>query len=575
MTTHNSTIATRLATRIGRRVAGHSERGVAMLIALVFMIIMAGVGTVIVSTILGQVSPSNLSQKSTQTVYAAQAGMQAALSRFRAATLTNAMGVVQTDGLGNPLGDPSKLPCSVAGTLDPTTPADGTGYVVTIWYYSTDPTFQTSAWQSNPANQIACSTTTGVISTAINPVKYALLTSTGAGNLLPGASTGSTAGNRSLSAVYEFKVSTVNIVGGYIYDYNDSQNYCLSAVTATVGSFVQFLPAAQCTTANSALQLWSYNGDYEIKLASTTTNGAAGLCITGPPSGATTTQNAVLATCIASGNTRWNQLWTWYGSNTWEGSNPTITGLSTWNLGFTSASPLTGQLLQVIAGGTSNGFSPSTEVGAGASGLATEEVINYEEFGRCMDVDGQPIPASNANDLITYPCKQDPTSNGSNITWNQKFYYTEPPVTNPLTVSQGPQAIIVNDDTATRTIPATPSALPSANQFCVVPVGYPTLPAAGTLVVVKACPSLTGYQIWTRVYTQTAANGGYGASYLFTTPGAGATTLCLQTDSTKTDGGGWSEMDVVACVANDLAQKWNAPPNYTNSDVGGYKEIGG
>jgi hypothetical protein len=91
---------------------------------------------------------------------------------------------------------------------------------------------------------------------------------------------------------------------------------------------------------------------------------------------------------------------------------------------------------------------------------------------------------------------------------------------------------------------------------------------------VKACPSLTGYQIWTRVYTQTTAAGGYGASYLFTTPGAGSSTLCLQTDSTKTSNG-WSEMDVVACVANNLAQKWNAPPNYTNSDIGGYKEIGG
>jgi type II secretory pathway pseudopilin PulG len=576
------TIATRMATRIARRIAGHSERGVAMLIALVFMIIMAGVGTVIVSTILGQVSPSNLSQKSTQTVYAAQAGMQAALSRFRAATLTNAGGVVQTDGLGNPLGDPSKLPCSVAGTLDPTTPADGSGYVVTIWYYSTDPTFQTAAWQSNTANQISCSPTTGVVSTAINPVKYALLTSTGTGNLLPGASAGSTAGNRSLAAVYEFKVSTVNIVGGYIYDYNDAQNYCLSAVAPVgVGSTIQFLPAAQCNVANTALQLWSYNGDYEIKLASTTTNGAAGLCITGPSSSSsTTTQNAVLATCIATGTTRWNQLWTWWGSNTWEGSNSTITALSSWNLGFTSASPLTHQLLQVIAGGTSNGFSPSTSVGAGAAGVATEEIINYQEFGRCMDVDGQPIPASDASDLITYPCKQDPTftstgQTGENITWNQKFYYTEPPVTNPLTATQGPQAIIVNDDQSTRYIPTTPSSLPSANQFCVVPVGYPTLPAAGTLVVVKACPSLTGYQIWTRVYTQTAALGGYGASYLFTTPGAGSTTLCLQTDSSKTDGGGWSEMDVVACVASDLAQKWNAPPNYTNSDVGGYKEIGG
>jgi type II secretory pathway pseudopilin PulG len=567
----NSTMAARLAGRVARRIAGRSERGVALLIAIMFMIVMAGLGTVIVSTILGQVSPTFLSQKNTQTVYAAQAGMQAALSRFRAATLTNAGGVVQTDSLGNPLGDPSKLPCSVAGTLDPTTPADGTGYTVTIWYYSTDPTFQTSAWQANPLNQVACSPTTGVISTSINPVKYALLTAVGTGNKLPG-SADATIGNRQVAAVYEFKVSTVNIAGGYIYDYDDNGAYCLKAASSSPGATISFVPAAQCTTANSALELWSYNGDYEIKLASTTVNGAAGQCITGPPSSSTnSTQNALLAGCVAAKPTNWNQLWTWYGSNTWEGSNPTVTGLSSWNLGFTSASPLTGQLLKVIYNGTSGGFSPSTAVGAGAAGQANEEIVNYLEFGRCMDVDGQPIPPSSAPDLIDYPCKQDPTSGGANITWNQKFYYTEPATGVP---SAAAQAIIVSDNQSTRYVPTDPSTLGSAYQFCMVPSGYPVLPTAGTLVLMKACPSTTGYKIWTRVYTQTVANGAYGTSYRFETPGAGGTTLCLQADSTKTSGG-WSKLDVAACVANNLAQKWNAPPNYTTSQLGGYKEIGG
>jgi Tfp pilus assembly protein PilX len=557
----------RRVSRTARELAGQSERGVAMLLAIMFMIVMAGLATVIVSTVLGQMSPTNLQVKNTQTVYAAQGGMQAALSRLRAAVLLDSSGNPKTDGFGNPLGDPSKLPCSVSGTLDPTTPSDGVGYTVTIWYYSTDPTDQTSAWQSNSSNQIACSPTTGVVSTATNPAKFALLTSTGSGNALPGSSNAAL-GNRSMAAVYEFKVSTINITGGYIYDYNDNSNYCLSALSATVGSTIQFLPAAQCTTANSALQLWSYGVDYEIKLTSTTTNGAAGLCITGPPSSSSSgTQNALLAACIASPSTsRWNQLWTWYGSNTWEGSNSAITGLSSWNLGFTAATPLTGQLLHVQSG-TAGAFSPSTAVGAGAAGKANEEIVNYLEFGRCMDVTGQPIPPSNATHLIAYPCKQDPTSSGANITWNQKFYYTEPPVN---TASTSPETIIVSDDTNTRTVPTDPSTLPSSNQFCVVPVGFPTLPATGTLVVMKACSSTTSYKIWKRVYNTSL----YDTSYLFTTPGAGGTTLCLQTDNTKLDSG-WSELDIVTCVANSLAQKWNAPPNYTTSELGGYKEIPG
>jgi type II secretory pathway pseudopilin PulG len=593
----NSTSGYRLSEKLARRLLPNGdERGVAMLMAIAFMIVVAGLSTVIVSTILGQVAPTALEQKQTQTVYAAQAGMQAALGRFRAAVLTNSSGVVQTDTLGNALGDPTKLPCSLSGTLSPTTPADGQAYSVVITYFDADPTYESTTWQTDTSvpnsDRLACNSTlpsgqpgAGVTSTAAHPVKFALLTSTGIGKPLPRTSSTSTVGNRSVTAVYQFKVSTVNIVGGLINDYDDGGAFCLSAVRAQAGSSIQFLPATQCTTANKALQLWVYDVDYELKLASSIANGLPGLCITGPVHASDTlNQSALLEPCISGSVTRWNQLWDWYGSNTWAGTNSTITPTGTppntttdsgWNLGtgYAAGTDLSYKPLLVMKSGTIGGFSPTTAVGAGAAGYNTNEMVNYLEFGRCADDTGENPGATH---MITYPCKQDPAADANaGIKWNQKFYYTEPPAQLaglddqyparpvPLTGTQARQQITVIDTVAPTT------------KYCLTWASSATKPTAGALVVLKACPTTTTYQNWVRVYN----TGDYSTSYTFTTPGlttgGAATTLCLEVNPSVVDSsGGWSEMDLAVC-SGSLAQKWNAPAAYVASELGGYKEIGG
>jgi hypothetical protein len=557
--------ATRISRRLANRIApDSSESGVALLSAILFMIIMAGIGTVIVGTVLGQVSPTYLDQKSTQTVYAAQSGMQAALSRFRAAVATDGAGHVVTDTNGNAIGDPTKLPCSLSGTLDPTTPANGIGYSVAIYYYSTDPTYLATTAVPVPPGNLPCSAGGGVTSTTTNPVKFALVLSSGTGNTLPGAASTSTAGNRSLGAVYQFKVSTVNIAGGLINDYNSGGAYCLSAVSAAPGSPIQFLPASQCTDANKALDLWIYYSDYEIKLASSFANGAQGLCITGPVApGSANPQTAVLQTCVSApdGN-RWNQLWSWVGSNSWQGQSlvNVPAGPTSWYLGTgqNAGANLIGKYLLVQNSGNNGGFSPSTSVGAGAASYNTHQLVNYLEFGRCADVTSGTIGNTF---MISYPCKQDPTSGGANLNWNHKWYYTEPPaqLAGPLDV-QGPQQIVVNTDNLA------PSTDPGAN-YCLY-VGTPTT-VVGSMVTFTPCATTTTHVIWTRVFN----TGTYASSYTMTTLATNGTTLCLQADSTKLYLG-WSELDLAVCNGS-LAQKWNAPATYVASEVGGYKEIGG
>jgi hypothetical protein len=542
---HNETAAMRLRRRFLERADGKGESGVAMLTAILFMIIMAGIATIIVSTVLGQVKPSYIAQKSTKTIYAAQAGMQASLAMIRSVAKT-------PDATGHVYGDATKLPCTVTGRAN--AQGDGFSYLVTITYYTIDPTHQSDGWRNSAANQLNCGPG-GVTPTTGAPVLgFAFLVANGAGPAIPGITNTKTA-DRSLAAVYAFQVANVNIAGGRILDYTST--FCLAADSATLNSTIHFKSASKCapSATNDALQLWIYDTDYEIKLASTTVAGYPGgaLCITGAAAG-----NATLTTC-ATDDSRWSQLWGWVGSNNWQGQTHTspisASGPSSLHLGAAGAVG-DGTILQVTTAGGS--FAPSAAVGAAAAGVAKNEIVNYAQFGRCADVAAEQV----SNHLgIAYPCKQDP-SGGANFTWNQKWIYSEPvpsvPPAAPVT-STPPQQIYVN-----AVAPSVPG------KYCMTPPT--TSPKSGDLVTFVLCSSTT-YKIWTRVYD----TGVYTDSYLFTTPttAANGSILCLAVDPTKLySSGNWSEITVATCNGTDL-QKWNAPPTYAASTVGGYREIAG
>lgn len=540
------TAAGRLRRAIARRIGARAdEAGFAILSAIVFMIIMAGIGTVILTVVLAQVVPSYIAQKNTKTVYAAQAGMQASLGILRS--------VSKTDVTGKVFGDPSKLPCAVSGGLNPSS-SDGLGYSVTIQYYSTDPTGQSDGWLSS--NQLPCAAGAGVTTSSSSPLKFALLESHGTGPALPGT-TDTSAANRSIAAVYAFNYTTENVPGGRVYDYNDSNKYCMSAVppagftTAQIGSKIQFLSGAACAASatNDPLQLWVYDTDYEIKLASTLVGAPlVPLCITGPV-GTTDPQNATLQQC-ASGTTRWNQLWSWQGSNTWEGMNSGITDLSGWYLstGKAAQAVLNPTDYLKVTKTTGGGFSPSTAVGAAAAGVAKDEIVNFKEFGRCTDATNEQW---NYVFMITYPCKQDPTG-GVNLDWNQKWYYTEP--TAPAPSKTGEQIYVYASNTVQN----------ASTKYCLT---RPASITAHAYVTFQTCGgSYTAAQTWTRVYD----SGTYTTSYLFTSPDS---TLCLAADATPSQlYAGWSTVTVATCDGSD-AQKWNAPVTSSGSVVGGYKEI--
>jgi hypothetical protein len=513
-------------TRLGRTTAaraGEGERGVAMLSALLFMVIVLGLSVVLVSSVLSQAAPAALAQKNTRTIYSAQAGLQTALGIMRSIPAAPSNGVVY--------GTPSKLPCTLTGNADGV--ADGVTYSVTVSYYSADPTGLSGTALTSLA--ISCPVSTSP--------KFAIITSKGQGSAALGVSN-IAAGNRTLSALYTFNVSNVNIPGGRILD--STSQFCLNAVTASVGSKVQFTKSC----ANDATQLWIYDTDYELKLASTKVGASPGLCITGPLTPTDATQDALLQTCLASTDAgRWNQLWSWTGSYTWQGQNLDIaSGPSSWNLGFPGTVSST-TFLQVV-NGLSGTFTPSTLIGAGAAGYNTHQLVNYKEFGRCADVTGEAIGATA---MISYPCKQDPTGTGKNLKWNHHWYYKEAPMygppANPLLASSVSTTIYVN--------------LTNVNtaQYCLQSPTGGAAPFFPTFVLCDGSAS----QNWKRTYD----TGTYSTSY-WIQDNLGR---CLQTDPTQLYKSNYSELDVASCNGGD-AQKWNAPPAVVSSDVGGYKEIG-
>jgi hypothetical protein len=540
-----------------------SESGVAMLTAILFMIIMAGVVSMILGVVTTQIVPSYTAQKATKTVYSAQAGIQATLAIMRSASK------VQTiNGIPTVVGDITKLPCTMSATPTDGT-VDGNQYSVTIAYYATDPTPHAtdSTWLLN--NKIAC--TSGPSSTP----KFALISSAGTASQVP---VSASIGNRSITAVYQFKISNVNIPGGLIT--NTGATACLQAATAAANSKIGWVPIASCgqTSTNANLQLWSYTKTWQIALASSQIGGAQGICITGSvpssPAG-TTTVAATLQACVTD-STRWNQLWSWTGAYTWVGELQDISGPNTnpktpgTNPSQVIGSYLTpgvpdgtspiGKFLQVSTTVTGT-LAPTSLVGAGGAQYSTHQLVNYAEFGRCTDVTNEVI----ANPyMISYPCKQDPTGGTTYITWNQKWYYCEASDTSstcvgpPAVQSTAQQIYVYLNDNVSQKYCLTTTTTPNATTGNL----YPYFAACATSGTLKQ------QQLWNRTYN----TGTFQTSYWMQDING----KCLGANSSDlfATSPAISKITVSTCTGNDN-QKWNAIPTYVGGTVGGYREISG
>ncbi len=513
-----------------------NDDGIAMVTAVMAIVVTGMFSLVLLSLVMSQSIPTRYEAAAGQTVFGAETGINAVIGQIRNAE-------APPDATGAVYGDRTQLPCTTQGTV---TGANGeVTYDATIDYFLDDPGGQTEAWRA--ANALNCNPGSG----PSQDPSYAVITSTGTGQVVEGV--GEDGSARTIQVIYEFQVTNSNIPGGYIYSLDFSitpDRYCLQAEAAVAGSPIHYLPASLCGT-DDTRELWIYDTDYRIKLASSTvpSTGLTPLCITGTPQGGTPVR-ATLQDCKAPTDpARWNQLWSWEGGAHWRGQlNPISSGYSNAWLSSGQTGDPNGRDLYVWNQSAANrewgSFDPDPRVGAGAASYTTRQMVNYLEFGRCADVTHTNV---NEPEMITYPCKQDPDPAQTRLAWNHKWYYTEP----PAAVGQlGPQQIYVLQN--------------GTNKYCLQSTGT----EGGHVTFTSACNTSLKNQRWTRY----ADTGSYSTSYTFV-DGYGR---CLDLGPWYRVGTAneepWSTMVTNTCNTS-LSQKWNAPPNTISASVEGYWEM--
>lgn len=508
------------------------ESGAAMVTALLAILITATMSMIALAVIMNQVMPTSYLQTSSQTIFAAEAGVQSALGQIRTAE--------GAPGLFGTYGDTGLLPCTLSG---PVTGSSGDlTYTVTLRYFEDNPTGMSESWLA--ANEFGCPL-------GLNETPgFALITSTGYG--LPVAGLDASASNRQVQAVYEFQVTNSNLPGGLIFSFDDRAQYsgksCLEAENPIAGSRIRYVGVDDCGTDDDR-QLWIYSKSYQLQLAVTTIPSLGypePLCMTRPSSGGS--GGVTLEPCRTD-STRWNQLFSWNGNLGFTGQRPDIADYASiyFMSSYGTVNDPTGSYLNV---GTSSAarvawgsFEPDARVGAGNASALTRQIVNYLQFGRCFDVTRQ-NPTSYPY-LIIYPCKQDP-SGGSKLDWNHKFFYTEPPGN---VGSSGPQQIYFLQNGSTK--------------WCLTSPGS----SGGRVGFTTACNASATNQRWTRY----ANTGDYATSYTFVDAYGKCMDLGAPAETTG-DLSIWATVGTATCSGGE-GQKWNAPPDAVSASVGGYQEI--
>lgn len=528
------TAFTALARRRMQDLRADGDRG-SLVLAMLVTLVATSVAALILPLFITSADAARFDDRRARQLAAAQSGVETSLARIRAAVDATSSGLI------------GSLPCatlvgSVLGTADLRYRAD-------ITYYSSDPgLLTTSAALTAATVQCATDVVGGVVKSLGTRTTPAFARISSQGTDAPG--TAFPAGRtRTVNATYVVKTTNSNIVGGLfrVNKLSTSKDLCLDAGSApfTAGRAVTM----ETCSSDKAEQTWAYNATLTVSLVATRTTNSAGvvtsdgLCVDGGPltSGKETAGTMLRLQACGTATNLTQQRWS---MNDNAGMQGTDTGTDLNGLCWGVVTPdLAGSN---VALGTqcvgTNGYDnkvswqPEAAVGAGASGAAYSELVNYAQFGRCLDVTDQNVGASF---LIAWPCKQNPDP--TKVAWNQRW--TLPTIVDGVGVGR-----------ITTTTGGTTYCLTS-----------PLSAAANKYVTVAACPASTTTATQWTVRTKVSS---YAASYQIEDTSAGAAAgLCMQPTDPKAvpadlfdKGTGISKIVVQPCTASTL-QKWNAPPN--------------
>ena len=519
-------------------------------LTMLLSVIGAGAVGLLGSTVVIQVTTTRYDTDRAIALDAAYSGVETGLAQLRA---------LPVDLSGDaPL---TSLPCtaaltdpslSLAGTVSP---GQAAGYTVNIYYLTAAPPSDADAETWARSNRLGCATGGGPV---LAPM-YALLVATGR----------SGAATRKMTATYLFQSRTkANVPGGTIKVYNSDQ--CVTAPRG-ISDSVPLAPGDQLLLATcapaDAKQVFTYNPTLQVELRNSA--GSASF-----PHGACLSAASVAHTAVTFADcdsTKLTQIWSLNNRDNFEGTTDGINpNGKCFNVDWL-ATPPNVVINNVIAGnanqvantqgdgtdgtpcsGTSGDYTkyktffPDASAGTGAAGEATGQLVNYEQFGRCLDVTANTVDSLF---MVIFPCKQTPNKV---IQWNQVWFIPS--------ASSGQGRVYVKGSDG-------------ASYHCLYSPGST---AAGQYVRITPCTlgsAIPANQLWKRsVFTGVNQTSYRIESIYGTTTGA---PYCLMPSPTDY----WnqfvtmkiSKLVLGACSGSNL-QKWNASPSILGSVTSDYQE---
>lgn len=486
-----------------RRDVRRSDRGSMPMATLVTLVGMS-MSAALVPIVVNQIASTRTITARTDALQAAQAGIDVALGQLRAAG---------TGGAGELEALP---PCTLTGTS-----AAGSAYQVAIVYFRL-------ADDGAPTPQDCPPTDVPVT---------ARLTSTGAPTGVTPAQ--GTRGTRTIESTYTFKTSNENIAGGAVQLASPTTNaLCMDAGNDAFPDVGEIATAQLCEDGGSSDQRFAYTSDLNIKVVgSETANATAGMCLDAPYPRAN--NNLVrFQPCLGLSA---RQQWSLNDSSAFSGTRENEVLLNEFCLSLQNPGTAGTSIVVHSCAAVSNRniWRPQPGVGAGMSSAATNQLVNFKQFSRCLDV-------TNFNPawpyMIVWFCKQAP--NGV-PPWNQAWYMS------PAAASTGVNLL----SKRIRTVAS------DGRGYCLSTPGSVGAAQYVTLVECSATGVLDDKLIWT-VYGDT---GVYATSYRI----VDASGYCLTpTDLTATPADthtdGTAKVKVATCTStNSELQKWNAPADLT------------
>jgi hypothetical protein len=430
---------------------------------------------------------------------AAEAGLDVAIAHLRAAG--------DADGKGRL----SALPCAqLSGGVSSVSAAR---YAVTVRYFLFDPQGRSEAWIQDPVNSISCG---GSGAPELTP-NFALVTSEGV----------NAAARRTLRATYPFRTTNENIPGGVVQVFKvaGTKDLCWDVgPTPTTGTGILL----QTCMPGSAEQKFAYNTNLTLTLVSSKTNLLPnGLCVDAGIAHANGNE-VELQPCVSPAPPR--HQWSYNGTANFQG---TADGVTLHGFCFHVQFPdsVGSPLILGDCGNTgvtdiTRRFVPEATVGAGAAGASTTQLVNFRQFGRCLDVTSGHLESLY---LIAWTCKQAPTAAG--VGWNQKWPFS--------LVGGGPAGqYVVNH----------------GGRFCLESPGGA---GPGRYPVARACEEKPA-MLWTRVEESDDNLLSYTVRDAW---GSCMQPTDLSAPVPDVHGSAGTSRIIVATCDGSLLQKWNAPPS--------------